>query len=80
MDELVRGQDYWINTMLGRPVKGLLNQPGNSGAQSEYLQAYESETIFHTLTQSDLDELRPYVVDDHILQIAQAQVYGPGTE
>ena len=24
MDELVLGQDYWVNTSLGRPVRGLL--------------------------------------------------------
>ena len=28
---------------------------------------------------SDLDELRPYVIDDNILSIAQANIYGEGS-
>ena len=37
---------------------------------------YESEIVMYTLTMSDLDELKPFVVDDAILKIAQDKVKG----
>ena len=77
MDELVRGQDYWVNTLLGRPIK----EEGADGIDPNIaaIRAYETDEVMYTLTMSDLDELRPLVIDDNILRAAQANVRGTGS-
>ena len=78
MDELVRGQDYWVNKLLGRPIKGLGSSNVAVKYQGKEAMSYETEKVLKTLTMSDLDELRPYVIDDNILSIAQAHTNAEG--
>ena len=69
MDELVRGQDYWVNKLLGRPIKGLGSKDIPVKYQGKEQMSYETEKVLSTLTMSDLDELRPHVIDAKSYQL-----------
>ena len=75
MDELVIGQDYWINTILKRPVRGLNGyDPIAEETKADAANLYESEKVISTLTMSDLDEMKALVVDEVILEVASGKI------
>ena len=41
---------------------------------------YESEVILSTLTMSDLDELKPFIVDDMIIAAAEGKINGMSSQ
>ena len=47
-----------------------------AGEQVDIASPYETELVISSLTMSDLDELRPYLIDDMIIKAAAGELEG----